>query len=128
MLAHNRRMRRKPNSLVPLEIAILAASIEFGRGSDQEFHGYAMAKALRDDDGARRLTAHGTLYRALERLENLGFLASRWEDPTLAAQEQRPLRRLYHITAGGRQAWQVAAQAEPAPTAKRPMKKGLAPS
>ena len=121
-------MRRKPNSLVPLEVAILAASVEFARGAGPEFHGYVLAKALRDEHGARRLTAHGTLYRALERLENLGFLASRWEDPAVAAQEQRPLRRLYHITAAGEQAWLAAAQAEPAPTAKRGMKKGLAPS
>jgi DNA-binding PadR family transcriptional regulator len=121
-------MRRKANSLVPLEVSILQGSVEFARSGDAEFHGYAMAKALKDEAGAKQLTAHGTLYRALERLERLGFLASRWEDPAVAAQEQRPLRRLYHITAAGHQACQAAIENEPAPARKRPMKKGLAPS
>lgn len=125
-------MRRKANSLVPLELGILEASLEFVTAGEGEFYGYAMAKALRDEAGAKQLTAHGTLYRALERLENLGFLASRWEDPAVAAQEQRPLRRLYHITAAGQTAYDAAAAAaETAPAARKrsvPNTKGLAPS
>jgi DNA-binding PadR family transcriptional regulator len=121
-------MRRKSNTLVPLEAGILGASLDFVRAGEDEFHGYAMARALRDQDGARQLTAHGTLYRALERLEKLGLLASRWEDPTIAAQEQRPLRRLYHITAAGQQAWEAAVEGDAARAPARPMKKGLAPS
>lgn len=72
-------MRRKANTLVPFELAILAGSVEFVLTGEGEFYGYAMAKALRDEEGARQLTAHGTLYRALERLEKLGFLVSRWK-------------------------------------------------
>lgn len=121
-------MRRRANTLVPLEVAILEGSVEFVRSGEGEFHGYAMARALRDEAGARQLTGHGTLYRALERLEKLGFLASRWEDPAVAAWEQRPLRRLYHITATGQQACEAAVAAAPAETSGRPLKKGLASS
>ena len=106
-------MKRKPNTLLPIEVAILGASIQFVRSGGREFHGYAMAKQLREDEAARLLTAHGTLYRALDRLEKLGLLASRWEDPTIAAGEQRPLRRLYQITATGERAYADA----PAPLA-----------
>jgi DNA-binding PadR family transcriptional regulator len=60
-----------------------------------------MAKSLQDVDEARRLTAHGTLYKALSRMEKAGLLASRWEDPQIAADEGRPLRRLYSITGAG---------------------------
>jgi DNA-binding PadR family transcriptional regulator len=121
-------MRRRANTLVPLEVAILEGSVEFVRAGEDEFHGYAMARALRDEAGARQLTGHGTLYRALERLEKLGFLASRWEDPAVAAGQQRPLRRLYHITATGQQACEAAVAAAPAETSGRPLKKGLASS
>jgi PadR family transcriptional regulator len=47
------------------------------------------------------LTAYGTLYRALARLEEMGLLASRREDPAIAARESRPGRRLYTLTAAG---------------------------
>lgn len=121
-------MRRKANTLVRLEVDILAAAVEFVRSGAGEFHGYAMARALADDAGAKALTGHGTLYRALERLHRLGLLADRWEDPAVAASEGRPLRRLYHITAAGEQAWQAARQ--PAPTADpaKKLKKRMAAS
>ena len=94
-------MRRKKGVLLPIERSlIVAASDVHGRGKP-EFHCYAIAKEMRDREGARRLTAHGTLYRALDRLEEAGLLASRWEDPLIAADEGRPRRRLYRLTAAG---------------------------
>jgi len=103
-------MRRKGDSqLVPLELAILAAGIGLRRGGVEEFHGYAIARELRDGGEARRLTAHGTLYRALERLEQRGLLTSRLEAPELAEAERRPRRRLYTVTAQGVQASEAAA-------------------
>jgi DNA-binding PadR family transcriptional regulator len=94
-------MRRKPGTLVPLEREICLAVFELkGRGTD-EFHGYQLAKSLRDRAGHRLLTAYGTLYRALGRLEAMGLLASRWEDPAIPARENRPGRRLYTLTAAG---------------------------
>lgn len=103
-------MRRKPGTLVPLEVSILTAAVALAFGGEPEFHGYAVAKELKEREEARRLTAHGTLYRALERLEQAGLLLSRLEDPETAAAEQRPRRRLYHVTAAGEAALAAAAQ------------------
>src|SRR5688572_13526048 len=90
-------MRRKPGHLLPIERAICSEA----RDLAEEFHGYQMAKRLRDVADSRLLTAHGTLYRALSRLEDMGLLTSRWEDPHIAARENRPGRRLYSLTALG---------------------------
>jgi PadR family transcriptional regulator, regulatory protein PadR len=90
--------RRKPGTLLPLELEILDAALSM-RGSGQPaFHGFGLAQAMRERRGSRALTAHGTLYKALARLEGFGLLASRWEDP---AAEGRPRRRLYELTRDG---------------------------
>ena len=47
----------------------------------------------------QRLTAHGTLYRALHRVERAKLIEAFWEDPHEAAKENRPRRRLYRLTA-----------------------------
>jgi DNA-binding PadR family transcriptional regulator len=73
-----------------------------------EFYGYAVALELKEHQEARRLTAHGTLYRALDRLQRRGLVQSRPEDPAVAEKEQRPRRRLYHVTAEGEAALRVA--------------------
>jgi len=86
---------------VPLEIAALEAGLELRDRGTAEFHGFLLAKHMEDAEGARRLTAHGTLYRSLARLERAGYLDSRWEDPQHAADEGRPLRRLYRVTERG---------------------------
>lgn len=70
------------------------------RGLDAA-HGFLLAKEMRDRAGARLLTAYGTLYKALERLEKAGFLESFWEDPQIAADEGRPRRRFYKVTVVG---------------------------
>ena len=54
---------------------------------------------MREQSGSRALTAHGTLYKALGRLEERGLLTSAWEDA--AAAEGRPRRRLYELTGEG---------------------------
>ena len=94
-------MRRKKGTLVPLEVAALEAGLELRDGGADEFHGFLLAKRMSDAAGARRLTAHGTLYRSLARLEKAGLLESRWEEPQVAADEGRPLRRLYRVTVQG---------------------------
>lgn len=43
----------------------------------------------------------GTVYPILRRLERDGFAASRWENPKIAQQEQRPPRRYYELTRDG---------------------------
>lgn len=117
-------MRRKPGTLLPIEVSILASAIALREGGEPEFHGYRIASEMQEREGARRLTAHGTLYKALDRLEEGGLLRSRWEDPELAANERRPLRRLYEVTALGERALAAALADEAAPST-RP---GLAPS
>jgi PadR family transcriptional regulator PadR len=102
-------MRRKPGALVPLETAICrSALVMTGRGRT-EFHGYDLASQLADETSRRFLTAYGTLYRALARLEQMGLLQSRREDPAIAARENRPIRRLYTLTALGEAAAREAA-------------------
>lgn len=104
--------RRKPGTLLPLEHEILAAALELARVGETTFHGFGLAHALREQSGSRSLTAHGTLYKALGRLEVLGMLTSSWEAPEAAA--GRPRRRLYELTNQGAQAAQRA-ETRPAP-------------
>jgi DNA-binding PadR family transcriptional regulator len=98
-------MRRKPGTLLPIELSILGAALELANRGQAEFHGYAIAKEMRDREAARRLAAQGTLYRALDRLEGLGLLESRLEDAALAAVDNRPRRRLYKVTSIGERAY-----------------------
>jgi DNA-binding PadR family transcriptional regulator len=90
---------RKPGTLLPLEAEILATALSMHRAGQATFHGFGLAQVMRQQRGSRSLTAHGTLYKALGRLEELGLLASRWEDATAAA--GRPRRRLYELTGKG---------------------------
>ena len=60
-----------------------------------------MAKAIADAGDSRELTATGTLYRALHRLDAAGLVESWWEDPNDAADAGRPRRRSYRITGVG---------------------------
>ncbi|HWH15439.1 MAG TPA: helix-turn-helix transcriptional regulator, partial [Miltoncostaeaceae bacterium] len=105
--------RRRPGTLLPLEAEILAAALAMrGTGRD-EFHGFGLAGVLRERAGSRALTAHGTLYKALGRLEEFGLLSSRWEDATVA--EGRPRRRLYVLTAEGARVAEAARTAPAVP-------------
>jgi PadR family transcriptional regulator PadR len=82
-------------------MAICEAAVDLRERGEEAFHGYELAKTLARGADARLLTAHGTLYRALSRLEAMGLLESRWEDPAIPARENRPGRRLYTLTAAG---------------------------
>ena len=44
----------------------------------------------------------GTVYPALRRLEEAGYLASEWEKPSIAQAEPRPARKYYELTRAGR--------------------------
>ena len=46
----------------------------------------------------------GTVYPALRRLEEMGLVVSKWEKQTVAQQEQRPPRKYYEVTRGGKDA------------------------
>jgi len=112
-------MRRKPGQLVPLEAAICVCAARLHRKGTTEFHGYEIAKHLSEDNDHRLLTAYGTLYRALGRLEAMGLLESRWEDPHIPARENRPGRRLYVLTAEG----EVAAREARKTAAAKPVRR-----
>jgi len=105
-------MRRRIGVLVPLEVAILVATADLRQEGQAEVHGYQLAATVRDLRHARRLTAYGTLYKALARLEQNGLLASRWEDPDIAAAESRPRRRFYRLTLQGETALSEALGSE----------------
>jgi DNA-binding PadR family transcriptional regulator len=46
----------------------------------------------------------GTVYPALRRMEEVGFILSRWEKQSVAQQEQRPARKYYEIKKAGGEA------------------------
>ena len=79
-----------------MEEAVLDLALHRQRDGSPEFHGFAVAAELDEGDG-RRLTATGTLYKVLDRLEREGLLRSRWESPEELT-ESRPRRRLYSAT------------------------------
>jgi len=106
--------------LLPIEVSILVVGLDAQRAGDPEFHGFAIASAIQDREGARRLTAHGTLYRALGRMETAGLLESRWEDAEISEAEGRPRRRLYRITGLGEAALAETRRATAAAPSQRP--------
>ena len=67
----------------------------------------AVLKAVRDGHGygleimAATVQPSGTVYPALGRLEERGFVTAHWEPNSTARKEARPRRRYYRITANG---------------------------
>lgn len=96
------RARRRPGSLCALEFSILDGGLLL-QAREGSFYGFALAKHLAGAPGSS-LTAHGTLYKSLARLVELGILDTVWEDATIAEAEGRPRRRLYTVTGEGVQA------------------------
>jgi PadR family transcriptional regulator PadR len=91
--------RRKAGTLLPLEIEILEMALSMLHAGRPAFHGFGVAQTMRAARSGRSLTAHGTLYKALGRLEELGLLTSDWEQAD--AVEGRPRRRMYRLTGSG---------------------------
>ena len=94
--------RRKPGTLLPLELEILRVALSLRRSGQDTFHGFGLAQTMREQRGASSLTGHGTLYKALARLEEFGLLTSRWE--TATPTKGRARRRLYELTSQGAEA------------------------
>jgi len=90
-------MKRKSGTLLPIECSIIEVATHLQQQGVVEFHGFQIAKEMKDEEGAHLLTGYGTLYRALARLQQRGILQSRWEDQ-LPTDENRPRRRYYHLT------------------------------
>ena len=102
---------------MPLETEILEAALSLQRAGQTSFHGFGLAQTMREQRGSRSLTGHGTLYKALGRLEEFGLLASRWEDA--AAVDGRPRRRLSELTSQGARIAVGARAGEPAARSPR---------
>ncbi len=94
-------MRRKPGTLVPLEVEILQTAVSRAATDRPDFHGFELAKLIADRERSGKLLAHGTLYKALNRLADSGMLTADWEDAAIALGQARPRRRLYRITVRG---------------------------
>lgn len=120
-------MRRKPGQLVPLERSILEASVALRGMGMPRAHGFLLARTVADQTGARNLTAYGSLYKALDRLERAMLLESRWEDPAEAAEAGRPRRRFYRLTVKGEHALADARAADAAMTATTDPKRSRSP-
>ena len=97
-------MRRKQGILIPIELSILDVCQSCSLSGSPECHGFLIATLIKGKRDTRLLTAYGTLYRALSRLEKAGFLTSRWEDTSSFVGQSRLRRRLYRITEEGSKA------------------------
>jgi PadR family transcriptional regulator, regulatory protein PadR len=120
-------MRRKPGMLVPLETDILKIAVSRAATDQPEFHGFELAKLIAERERSATLLAHGTLYKALNRLADSGMLTAVWEDAAIALSQARPRRRLYRITVRGEQAAASAAISD-APTRAPVGRLGLEPT
>ena len=94
---------------MPLEREILRCAESLQKRGVDQFYGYAIAKEMRTQKGAKALIGYGTLYKALQRLEAAKLLDSYWEDAREAAAEGRLRRRMYRLTRAGQQDAAVAA-------------------
>lgn len=113
-------MRGRPSGLLPIELAILETGIAFRMEGSPAFHGFRASARIREATEASLFTTHGALYKALDRLEKRGYLASDWEDADIALAEGRPRRRLYQVTPAGEGALAEARRAAPAQLRKVP--------
>ena len=95
--------------LLPLEVAILNAAVARASSDQPDLYGFELAKLIAENERVGKLVAHGTLYKALNRLADSGMLDAAWEDPAIALSQGRPRRRLYRVTIRGEQAAASAA-------------------
>ena len=100
-----------------------SARCNCGAAAARSFTGTKWPRRLGDVADQKLLTAYGTLYRALGRLEEMGLLRSRREDPHIAARENRPGRRLYTLTAAAEVAIEDARKAAADGPARRVRRK-----
>jgi DNA-binding PadR family transcriptional regulator len=96
-------MRRKPGDILPLEADILQIAQDLAKQDAPWFYGWTVSPRLEDATG--RTTPFGTLYRTLDRLEEMGYLVSEWVEP---ARIGTPRRRQYRITPEGSRALATA--------------------
>lgn len=71
------------------------AGLQLAARGDLEWHGFAIAKVIRERERARLLTAHGTLYKALDRMERGGTAREPLGGPAHCRRGRAPPHRLY---------------------------------
>lgn len=101
--------KRKPGGLLPIETSILAIMVERELQMRPGIHGYDLAKDLALREHRKLLAGHGTIYRALSRLEDARLVTSSWEVLDPQAEPDRPRRRFYRVTPAGVEALATAA-------------------
>ena len=77
-----------PGTLVMLILRVLAS---------EPLHGYAIAQRIAQRSGEELSVEEGSLYPALHRMEEAGWVTSEWK-----ASDNNRRARYYRITAGGR--------------------------
>jgi DNA-binding PadR family transcriptional regulator len=91
-----------PEAPVPrlsrLERRILVVACRLMVAGTPTFHGYQLAAELAGGPERLPTVGYGSLYRAVDRLERIGYLGSWWEEP---APIGRPRRRRYQLTPAG---------------------------
>jgi DNA-binding PadR family transcriptional regulator len=93
-------MRRKGDTaLVPFEYQLLEAALALRASGIKDFYGYALLERL-EQTGQLLGQGFSTLYRALRRLDEMGYLKSRWANSADNGGAGRP-RRMYQLTGKG---------------------------
>src|SRR5437764_267230 len=88
-------MARAPTDLLRGTLDLLILKTLAG----SPLHGWALAQRIEEQSESILRVGQGSLYPALQRLENEGWIASEWG----ATPQNRPVR-LYQLTASGRRA------------------------
>jgi DNA-binding PadR family transcriptional regulator len=105
-------MNRSWDEILPIEEHILELGLKKAEEGQPTFYAYGMACELEATNRTPTLSSNGTMYKALRRMETIGWLKSEYEAPEVAAAEgKRPRRTLYQVTAEGREAFENAPRA-----------------
>lgn len=86
-----------PNELLPLSPTVFHLLLAL---ADGDKHGYAMMQAVEQDTGGKMRIRVGSLYGALQRMEQDGLIEESEERPAPELDDER--RRYYHLTPHGR--------------------------
>ncbi|GAA4231697.1 PadR family transcriptional regulator [Actinomadura meridiana] len=89
-------MAKGPRMTLQTQMVLRQALLEPGR----EWYGLEMVQATG--------LPSGTIYPIITRLEQCGWIASRWEDPSEHEAAGRPRRRYYQLTQDGTEAARLA--------------------
>ena len=121
--------RRKSGQLLPLEFALLGVVLDHQFRTGEGSYGYQLARNLAEGSESKglKLAGHGTLYKALGRLADLGLVEHWWEELDGWSGE-RPRRRMYRVTAAGAVAHAARPEVQTAALPDRVRRPGIVPA